>query len=128
MMSLRSSALTRIAAPVFRGLIFRKYRASAPSAARAEARVRALFARLGDTLADGGYLVGGRFTLADLTLAALASLLFMPTEHPIALGTARRPPPGLAAFRDELAATRVGRHVLRMYREQRRAAPSPTAS
>jgi len=122
MMPVRSPPLTRIAATLFRRLIFRKYRVSQATAELAERRVRSMFSRLGETLETDGYLVAGRFTLADLTLAALASPLLTPPEHPLRrVKTAT--PPGLAALRDELSATPTGRHVLRMYREHR--APVP---
>lgn len=120
MMGLRSALAQRIVAPLFRALIFRKYKVSDRAARLAEARVREIFARLGGPIDERGYLVGDRFTLADLTLAALSAPLLGPPEHPI-LGRAPQSgaPPELAALRDELSATRVGRHALRVYREHR---------
>jgi glutathione S-transferase len=117
MMRLRAKALQRIATPLFRALIFRKYGVSADAARRAEERTRATFESLGPTVEREGYLVGGRFTLADLTLASLASPLIGPPEHPI---TGKMTvPPSVAERRAELVETPVGRHVLRMYREHR---------
>ncbi len=121
MMRLRSPLAQRVAAAMFRTMIYRVYRVSAESARRAEARVRSTFARLGEALEKDRYLVAGRFTLADLTLAALASPLLGPPEHPITGRSKAGPAPGLAALRAELSALPAGQHALRVYREHRAA-------
>jgi glutathione S-transferase len=123
MMGLRAPVLQRIATPLFRGLIFGKYRVSPAAVRRAEDRVQATFQRLGETLDREPYLVGGRFTLADLTLASLASPLLGPPEHPITGKLVA--PPKIAQRRKELLGTTVGRHVLRVYREHRAAKARP---
>ncbi len=119
MMGLRSSLAQRIVAPAFRALIFRKYKVSEPAARRAETRVREIFARLGRALGETEYLAGDRFSLADLTLAALAAPLLAPPEHPITGRVRGTAPAALVAFREELAGTPTGRHALRAYREHR---------
>jgi glutathione S-transferase len=120
MMGLRSPLAQRVVATLFRALIFRKYKVSERAARLAESRVREVFARLGGAIDDGDYLVGNRFTLADLTLASLSAPLLGPPEHPI-LGRVREggAPPELAALRAELTATPIGRHALRIYRDHR---------
>ena len=124
MMGLRSPLVQRAVATAFRALIFRKYKVSEPAARRAVTRVRETFARLEPALGQTKYLAGERFTLADLTLAALASPLLAPPEHPI-LGGARRvtAPAAFAALREELSSTPVGRHALHVYRDHRRTLP-----
>ncbi len=124
----RSAALRRVVGPLFRALIFRNYRVSRETAARAEARVRATFARLGEAARDGGYLVGERFTLADLTFAALAAPLLGPPEHPVMGRLAGKLPPGIAPLSAELRDTPAGRHALRVYRDHRRAAVAAPSS
>ena len=108
-----------VVAPLFRGIIFRRYKVNAASARTAEERVRATFARLAGTVEKEGYLVGGRFTLADLTLAALMSPILAPPEHPATGRMKRAVPPALEALRADLSDTPVGRHALRVYREHR---------
>jgi glutathione S-transferase len=122
MMGLRSPVARRVVATLFRALIFRMYRVSEPAARRAEIRVRETFARLGTSLGDAAYLAGDRFTLADLTLAALSAPLLTPPEHPITgrLQGNTSPAP-LAALRAELSETLAGRHALRVYRDHRHA-------
>jgi glutathione S-transferase len=123
MMHLRSRLAQRVVASLFRRLIFRKYRIDEQAARHAEARVRSLFERLADAVDEEPYLVGGRFTLADLTLAALSAPLLAPPEHPV-MGRLRSaaPPAALAALRAELSATPVGRRVLQVYAQHRRPA------
>jgi glutathione S-transferase len=123
MMSLRSSLAQSLVAPAFRALIFRMYKVSEPAARRAESRVRETFTRLARALGETRYLVGDRFTLADLTLAALASPLLAPPEHPILGGMQGDPPAALIELRAELSSTVAGRHALRVYREHRAASP-----
>jgi len=125
MMGVRSRIAQRLVAPLFRALIFRRYEVSGAAARRAEARVRSTFARLRDAIETEGYLVAGRFTLADLTLASLATPLLAPPEHPIMGQLQLSPPPELAALRADLSATPAGRHILRVYRDHRRLRSAP---
>jgi len=115
------SPVARLAAPIVRALIFRAYRVTPERTVRAKARVRETFERLGERLRGAGYLVGGSFTLADLTLAALATPLLSPPEHPVMGHLQLTAAPELEAFRAELLSTPTGEHAMRMYREHRRA-------
>lgn len=86
---------------------------------RAEASRRSVetaLASLGDAIGPSGYLVGDRFTVADLTAAALLAPLVRPPEFPYAL-----PPlvPPLAAWRATLADSSAFRWVEDMYRRHR---------
>jgi glutathione S-transferase len=119
MLPIRIPLAAYVVTPLFRAMIFRKYRVSRENARLAEERVRALFARLGDTVEKEGYLVGGRFTLADLTLAALSAPMLAPPEHPVTGRMPRPPAPSLDALRADLGDTAIGRHALRMYKEHR---------
>jgi glutathione S-transferase len=124
MIGVRSPLAVHVLTPVFRALICRRDRIDAVTARSAEARVRSTFARLGEGLADAGYLVAGRFTLADLTFAALAAPLLAPPEHPISGRSKAQPPTAMADLRAELSATAAGRHALRVYRDHRKHAVS----
>ena len=72
-----------------------------------------LESELGET---GEYLVGGRFTVADLTAASMFSLVVLPPEGPIDL----EPPPPLADLRTSLAHRRGYTWVLEMFARHRR--------
>lgn len=102
---------------VYRGLAIEPTRIE-----RSIAQVREVFARMSDRLAGRRYLVGGRFTLADLTLAALAVPVILPTRaegYCGGLPGVDMLPPRAAELAHELRATPAGLHVLRMYAEHR---------
>ena len=77
-------ALAPVLAPIVGRMVKRGLKVDAEGAARSRPRVEAVCARVEALLADGrGFLVGGRFTAADLTFAALYSPLVGPPEHPV---------------------------------------------
>lgn len=90
---------------------------------RSRAKIERTFAFVEEQLRDGRrYLLGDRFTAADLTFAALAAPLVLPAEYHV-----RFPPLSALSqpYRDEMAAYQArpaGVHALRLYREERRAA------
>ena len=108
----------RVGYPVIANRIRQMYAITAENVAVDKDRVTAVYARVDALLAKRRYLVGDRFSRADLTLAALAA----PTRWPPQL--TRWPPDDLypaevTAFRARFANTRTREHVLRMYREHR---------
>jgi len=98
----------------------RSLKIDAAGAERSRVKIDDTFARVAQQLGDGRrYLVGDRFTIADLTFAALAAPIVLPPEHPIAM-------PGIDSYtgaaRAQLDAWRAsvaGQHALRMYRDHR---------
>ena len=82
-------------------------------------RVTVAYERLDTLLENRRYLVGDRFSRADLTLAALAAPTWRPPEHPTYWPPDELYPHEITAFRDRFAKTRTREHVLRMYREHR---------
>jgi glutathione S-transferase len=111
----------RLTRPLAVSTLRRALRIDAAGAERSRVKIEATLARASDRLSDGRrYLVGDRFSVADLTLAALTAPVLLPDEHP-------SPPAPLAAFppqaRAQIAAWRAtpaGVHVLRMYTAHRR--------
>ncbi len=94
-------------------------------AATARDNVLAAFDRLDEELGDGGYLVGERFTVADLTAAALFYPLVLPPDGP------RLPtdmPAPLEDFRAPLKERSGWRWVEEMFRRHRRARTAPRAA
>src|SRR3954447_3377128 len=105
------------------------------SAAEAEATFRAVFDDTDARLADGRrYLVGDRFSIADLTFAALAAPLIAPPsprprppliappQYGVRLPPVEALPPGMVDVVREHRETRAGRHALAMFAGERGAA------
>lgn len=79
-----------------------------------------LMDEVADALGDRPFLVGDRFTAADLTWAALTSPVLVPAEYPTPLPA---PDSVQGEFGEQVRAFRAhpaGQHALRMYRELRR--------
>jgi glutathione S-transferase len=90
----------------------------------AKAKVLAALDRLEAELGDAEYLVGDRFTVADLTAAALFYPLVLPPEAP----SLPAPPAGLERFRAPLEERPGYEWVARMFRKHRRPAKEPVAA
>jgi glutathione S-transferase len=93
----------------YTGLRFRTVDERGAEEAR-EATLRALD-RLESELGENEYLVGGRFTVADLTAASLFYPIVMPPEGPLRLD----PPPALAELRNAIQDRRGYRWVNEMF-------------
>ena len=106
-----------------------RYRVAADEAADAARRdVLAGFDRLEAELdaAGGEYLVGERFSVADLTAAALFYPVVTPPEGPQIL--AGNQPPGFAAFQDSVSDRPGFKWVETMYARHREPAAAPAAA
>ena len=101
-------------------LIRSALRITPESAQRSLERVRGIFQEVGERLHDGRrFLVGDRFTAADLTFAALSAPVLFPAGYRAAYVALDEVP---AAMRDEvmlLRETEAGRFALRMFAQER---------
>jgi glutathione S-transferase len=92
-----------------------------------QVQIQAFFDRINSLLSDGRqYLVGGRFSAADLTFAALAYPLIFPPEFDQRFGLSEAPKvfqDKVFAFRDQQA----GQFALRIYKEHRFSPDVPEA-
>lgn len=109
--------------PVVRKVVTRRLQVFPDKSARSRDRIVEEFERVGERLADGRrYLCGDRFSAADLSFAALASLalLVQPQEgYGAWLPSLDQATPEYAAFARRLRSTRAGEFVLRMFAEER---------
>lgn len=84
-------------------------------------QVRTLFREVSAELATGRrYLVGERFTAADLTFAALGSLVLLPSQYGVPMLQLDDLPSWAQATVHEFRETPAGRYALRLYAEERR--------
>ncbi|HEY0252480.1 MAG TPA: glutathione S-transferase family protein [Kofleriaceae bacterium] len=109
----------RVFRPIAMAFIKRGIKISPAGVSRSQAKIEAVLDRVSGLLADGRrYLVGDRFSTADLTFAALAAPVILPDQPAVPM------PPremfGSAnAQIDRWRETPAGKHVLRMYRDER---------
>jgi glutathione S-transferase len=113
-------ATFRALAPLLSVVIRRGYRVGLGSADAFLARARAVFDTVSARLEGGrSFLVGNRFSVADLTFASLATPLLLPRENPQVSSDVAILPPAIASVIHEMRETPAGRFGLRMYREHR---------
>ena len=106
--------------PLMRALMRRGMSIDAASAGRSLERVREVFHTVGQRLVSGRrYLVGDRFTAADLSFAALAAPLLLPRNYGVPLPTLAELPAELLPLVDELRSSPAGEFGLRIYRDHR---------
>jgi glutathione S-transferase len=117
----------RATAPAVRPFVRRDYGVSAKSAEVAYGEVLAAMDRIEAEMQPSGYLVGDRFSVADLAAAALFTPLIAPPYRPYMPATF---PAALQPLRDELTARRGGRWIHEMYERHRQvggAVPAPAS-
>lgn len=117
-----TTGFTRAIAPLLGKLlpplIGRGLKIDAAGVARSKAKLDPLLDHVDALLADGRrFLVGDRFTAADLTFASLYSPIVVPPEQPITSKTEL--PPSLIRLRDEALRRPAGQFAARLYRDER---------
>jgi glutathione S-transferase len=106
--------------PLVRRLINRLLVVDDATAAESRDRVRAVFDEVGARLADGRrYLVGDSFTAADLSFAALAAAVLIPTRYGVLLPRLDELPASFAGEVRDLREHPAGAFALRLYDQER---------
>jgi glutathione S-transferase len=110
-------ALARATFPVVRRQVNATFGIDERSVADAFGKLRAAGERFRAELQPSGYLVGDRFTVADLTLAALLAPVLAPEQFPYP--QAQRGHPRLAPVREALAESGLSDWALDIYARHR---------
>jgi glutathione S-transferase len=118
-------AWQRIGLPVAYGMVARMIDRyldiTEETAAASLTEVRATFDEVAERLSDGRrYLMGDRFTAADLTFAALTAAVLMPPEYGVPLPQPHELPAEMGAVVEELRAHPAGVYALALFRDERR--------
>jgi glutathione S-transferase len=109
--------MMRASGPVVRRTLKLRYGINPEAASAAREKTRAAFDRIEAEFQPSGYLVGDRFTVADLTAAALTFPLVRPPEAPHEF--AGRLPAPVERFREEIAERPSFKWVEEIYRKHR---------
>jgi glutathione S-transferase len=119
-------AAVRAAYPLFAGFLKLALHLSPDNAEKSLGQVRQVVRSVDARLADGRrYLVGGRFSLSDMSFANALGPLVLPPEYGGPLPTFDEMPPELQGVVKEMQSHPAGKFALRIYRDHRRAAPQP---
>jgi len=82
--------------------------------------IQEVFATINNELdSDKQYLVGDCLSAADITFAALASLILRPPNHPVYSSNLSKLSPERASVIKELRSTPAGKLVMRLYKQHR---------
>jgi glutathione S-transferase len=110
----------RAAEPLITRAMRQAFKVSEKGKARSLERIQSVFAKVESRLAGGKkFLVGDRFTAADLTLACLAAPALGPEGYKAQTPPRHILPMEMQKQMDALRATPTGEHVLRLFKEQR---------
>ncbi|MGE0712419.1 MAG: glutathione S-transferase family protein [Planctomycetota bacterium] len=109
----------RACRPLVHGAMRRLLRIDAAGVARSQERIDEVFAETAERIAGRRYLVGERFSAADLSFAALAAPLLSPARYGVPLPTLEEMPPELRAKVEAYRAHPAGAFALRLYDEER---------
>jgi glutathione S-transferase len=121
-------AALRAGFPIVRVGMRRRFEISADAAATSRAKMVAAMDRLERGISPSGYLVGERFTVADLTAAALFYPVARPAEFPYAMVADDDLPASWREFLDSLARRPGGRWIAEIYRRHRGRSAELTAA
>lgn len=106
--------------PLVRFLMKKGMKIDAAASERSRAKMEGVLERVETLLADGRrFLVGDRFTAADLTFASLFAPLVAPPEYGAPMPGFMEIPEPFAALRETSLARPAGRYTRRMFREHR---------
>ncbi len=120
--------LLRTSLPAIVGVLRGGLRIDAARAKKSQRRIEAVFEEVEKRLARGGrYLIGDRFTAADLTFAALAAPVLLPPEYGWPMPSFEQLSPAMQTVVERMRGRSAGAFALRLYREERvpRAAREP---
>ncbi|CAM6023191.1 unnamed protein product [Sphagnum balticum] len=119
--SKKQRRFARLLLPVIQLLIDQNMSVTKPGQReKSLAVVESVFKEVDEVLADGrSFICGDRFTAADLSFAALGSIIIAPQGSGAWQPPINESPEGMASTMLRLRNTAAGKHILKMYETQR---------
>jgi glutathione S-transferase len=106
--------------PVVRPILVKKFDITASSSQQSYTQIQEVFQKVDQILADGRkYLVGDKFSIADLTFAALSAPIIAPPQHPKRRQDSQILPPQMLLEMKQMQETVAGQFALKMYANER---------
>ena len=112
--------------PVVRPLIRQAFGVRSDARPRAAERIEEVFAHADEQRGGSAYLVGDRFTAADLTFAALGAPLVAPPSYGVALPPLDQVPEAFRSALERWRSTPSGAAILAVYERHRLEPPRST--
>ena len=102
--------------PPMRSVVKKKYHVNAESAAQAYEKIKSIFAKVNNLLADGrNYLVGDQMSAADISFASLAAPILQPPQHPSNSSNSPQLPAKMLSEIKTIQETTAGQFALNLY-------------
>ena len=114
--------------PVVERAVRRKYTVNPEAAEQSRRTIEAAMDRIERERGPSGYLVGDSFSVADLTAAAILSVMVRPPEFPYHQVDPAHDPEDLKHWRDGLVERPAFKYVLEMYARHRGATAEVAAA
>jgi glutathione S-transferase len=106
--------------PILRPALVKNFEINADSAQQSYAEIQEIFQKVDQILSDGRqYLVGDKFSIADLTFASLAAPIIQPPEYPKRRHNRQSLPAQMLSEMNYLQETIAGKFILRLYANER---------
>jgi glutathione S-transferase len=112
-----NARIMRVAGPLFRAFYRSRHAINDATIAASRGQIAAALDLIEREIGPSGYLVGDRFSVADLTAAAFLAVLVVPPE--MQYRPAEPLPPEIVEYRDELASRPALAWVRETYRRHR---------
>ncbi|AFZ02173.1 glutathione S-transferase family protein [Calothrix sp. PCC 6303] len=106
--------------PILRPALIKNFDINADSAQESYIQIQEIFEKVAQILSDGRqYLVGDKFSIADLTFASLSAPMIQAAEYPKSIHEKQNLPAKMLLEIKQMQETTAGKFALRLYKNER---------